>query len=228
MKKIALILVCAGIGKRFSKKIDKALLKIENKPLFYYTLKNFINIKQIKQVVLVLRKKNFNIAKRLLSKFNNNFLIKIVEGGKERQDSVINGLTVLDSEITDVLIHDGARPFVRKKLITAIIKNLQYFDAVICGVKVKDALKLEKEGFVKSTLNRDNIFYIQTPQGFKKDLIIRAYKNLGNKKVFDDAQAVELLGEKVKIIEGDPLNIKITYPQDIFLLKAIANLHKKY
>ncbi|MCM8786891.1 MAG: 2-C-methyl-D-erythritol 4-phosphate cytidylyltransferase [Candidatus Omnitrophica bacterium] len=226
MLKIAVVLVCAGRGKRFSKKIDKVLIKIENEPLFYYTLKKFLNIKYIKQIILVLRKKNFNIAKRLLSKFNKNFSIKIVEGGEERQNSVIKGLLALDDDITDVLIHDGARPFVKKKLIRSIIKNLHHFDAVVCGLNAKDTLKLNKNGFVESTLNRENIFYIQTPQGFKKDLIIRAYKNLRNKKVFDDAEAVELLGEKVKIIEGDPSNIKITYPEDIVLAKAIAKFFK--
>jgi len=217
--KIAAIIVCAGKSKRFKK--DKLLIEIKNKPLFYYTFKAFYQIKLISQIILVLNKEKINLAKKLISPFSKNRNIKIVEGGKKRKDSVYNGLISLDRNITHVLIHDGARPFVSKNLILNIIKNLKKYQAVICGIKSKDTVKIVKNGFVKKTLKRDNVYLIQTPEGFKKNLILEAYKRFKEKEVFDDAQFLEFSKKEIKVIDGDILNVKITYPVDSIFIDAI-------
>jgi len=217
--KIAAIIVCAGKSKRFKK--DKLLIEIKNKPLFYYTFKAFYQIKLISQIILVLNKEKINLAKKLTSPFSKNRNIKIVEGGKKRKDSVYNGLISLDRNITHVLIHDGARPFVSKNLILNIIKNLKKYQAVICGIKSKDTVKIVKNGFVKKTLKRDNVYLIQTPEGFKKNLILEAYKRFKEKEVFDDAQFLEFSKKEIKVIDGDILNVKITYPVDSIFIDAI-------
>ncbi|MFH1504560.1 MAG: 2-C-methyl-D-erythritol 4-phosphate cytidylyltransferase [Candidatus Omnitrophota bacterium] len=214
---VGVVIVCAGKGKRLGK-VDKAVLRIKGKPLFFHTYYAFKEISEIKQIVLVLRKKHFELAKKLIK----DKRVVLVEGGRKREDSVHNGLLSLEKKINYVLIHDGARPFVSRDIIKRVLKQLKKYPAVICALKAKDTLKkADKKKFVERTLNRDNIFLVQTPQGFKKSLILRAYKTKTKTDFFDDAQVLESIGRKVKIVEGDSSNIKITYPKDIILAKAM-------
>ncbi len=219
--RIGAIIVCAGKGRRLGR--EKASLFLDKKPLFYYSLKAFLETKEIKEIVLVLQKKHFPLAKRFISCFSRK-IIKLTEGGRERSDSVYHGLSVLDRETTHVIIHDGARPFVDKEIIKEVMKKLERFDAVICGIESPDTLKVVRKGWVLRTLDRENIFSIQTPQGFFKKTILEAYRRRGKKRVFDDAQLLERLGKKIKVVRANPLNIKITYPEDILLAKAILKI----
>jgi len=212
---VGLVIVCAGKGKRLGQ--DKATIKLKGKPLFYRTYALFKNIKQVKQIVIVLRKEHFAKAGKII----NDKRVKFCEGGRERKDSVLNGILALDKSINYVLIHDGARPFTPRNVILNIIKELKKHPAVICGVRSKDTLKSISNGAVVKTLNRNNIFLVQTPQGFKKDTIVKAYTNLKRAKIFDDAGALELMGAKVKIVEGSYSNIKITYSEDVLMAKAM-------
>ena len=214
--RIGVVIVCAGQGLRLGKG-DKATLNLADKPLFYHTFCAFKGLKEISQIVLVLRKKNFSLAKQLIC----DRRLTLVEGGVRRRDSVGNGLGALGKNITHVLIHDGARPFASQKLIKRTIQTLGKSDAVICGVSCQDAIKSIGKDKVKATLSRSELVRIQTPQGFKKSLILKAYKALGKADVVDDAQAVELLGGKVKVIRGEANNIKITYPQDVKYAQTI-------
>ena len=217
-KRAAVVIVCAGAGRRLGYK-DKATLKLEDRPLFCKSIKAFEKIKQIKQIVLVLQKKNFFLAR----KYTKGKKVSLALGGKERKDSVYNGLSALDKDIEVVLIHDGARPFVSKKVVTRMLSELKSHDAVICGIRAPDTVKLLKGSFVKKTLKREDIFLAQTPQGFRKDLLLSAYRKFGRRNLTDDSQFIELAGKKVKVIEGDSSNFKITYLKDLKLAKAISN-----
>ena len=208
--KIGVVLVCAGVGKRFGK-ADKAVAKLSAKPLFLHALKTFLCIKAVSQVALVMRKKNFAVANR----YARDKRIVLVEGGKERQDSVENGLFALDKKITHVLIHDGARPFVDKATILRVMNGLKKHQAVVCAVSARDTIKVVKNNIISSTLDRNQLVCVQTPQGFRKDLIVKGYKNLKKKKVFDDAQVIELMGKKVRVVYGSEDNIKVTYKKDL-------------
>jgi len=216
--KVGVIIVSAGRGKRLAKG-DKAIFKLDNQPLFCKALNTFSKIKQITEIVLVLRKTNFALAK----KYTKGKNVKIVEGGAKRADSVFKGLLALSEDTGYVLIHDGARPFVTKKIILNMIGELKKHSAVICGLKCPDTLKLVKNGFVKETLDRVDKYLIQTPQGFKKEKIVSAYKKLKTKNLTDDSQLLEIMDEKVKVILGDLLNFKITYSQDLKLAKIICD-----
>lgn len=216
--KAAVVVVCAGKGRRLGG-LNKARIKLKGKPLFYHAANKFTKIGAIKQVVLVLQKDDFGIAKNTFK----NKKVTFVEGGRERNDSVYNGLCALSKDIDYVLIHDGARPFVTEALIKRILKELKKHPAVICGMRAKDTVKeVDDKNIIKSTLNRKNIFLIQTPQGFKKDLIVKAYRKNKKKKLFDDAQSVESIGKKVKVIDGEALNFKITYREDYILAKRLV------
>ena len=218
--KYAVILLCAGKGKRLKKKADKAFVRIGNTPLFYYSYSTFSKLKYFSQIVIVARKKYFNLIRR----YTKNNHLTLVTGGQRRQDSVYKGLTVVRDDIDYVFIHDGARPFVAGKLINTVKNNVIKFNAVIPAIRHKDALKIVKKGFVKKSLDRDNLWYVQTPQAFRKGLLFEAYGRFRKKRVYDDADMVMFLGSKVKIVEGDYLNIKITYPEDLFLAEAILRI----
>ena len=213
---VGVLIVCAGRGRRLGG-IDKAVLKLKQKPLFYHSFRVFREIKEIKQIVIVLRRNNFNLAKKII----RDKKVLFAEGGRERKDSVFNGLSLLSKEIDYVLIHDGARPFISKRMILNILRKLKKYPAVICAIRAADTLKLTEKGYIRKTLDRQNIFLAQTPQGFRRDLITKGYKKFKNKKLTDDAQFLELMGKKVKIIDGSRNNIKITYPDDILLAKAL-------
>jgi 2-C-methyl-D-erythritol 4-phosphate cytidylyltransferase len=212
---VGVVIVCAGKGKRLG--VDKAVIRLKNKPLFYHTYNLFKDIKEIGQIVVVLQKDNFRHARRLI----RDKKVILVEGGRRRQDSVFSGLLRLDKKIKYVLIHDGARPFTPKKTILEIIKNVKRYPAVICAVQSKDTLKNVCGGLANNTLDRNNVMMVQTPQAFRRDLLLKAYKKFNHKNAFDDAQLFEFMKKKVKVVEGSHLNIKITYPQDMIFAEAI-------
>jgi len=231
--RVGVVIVSAGRGTRLAKG-DKAVLKLAGKPLFYKALAVFRSIKAIREIILVLRKDNFSLAKKFISSLNKQGKrIILVEGGEKRADSVFKGLSVLSDDIDSVLIHDGARPFVNRKLILGILRELKKYPAVTCGLRCPDTLKLVKQGFIKKTLDRDGVYLVQTPQGFKKKVILMAYKRLKSGEFVlkgaeftDDAQILEAMGKPVRMVAGDILNFKITYPEDLRLAGKLSKIRK--
>lgn len=211
--KNAVIIVAAGSGKRMG--ADKAVMSINGKPLFYYSCLSVLKLKEVSQVVLVIKPKHFNLVKTLFGS-----RIGFISGGKERNDSVANGLSLLRPEITHVLVHDAARPFTSQAVFKNVLKGLRSDSAVICGIFAQDTVKLVRRGVIIQTLPRNEIFLAQTPQGFEKCLLLKAYKNLKNPKATDDAQVVQLFGKKIKVVEGSRNNIKITFKEDVKSITA--------
>jgi len=214
--RIGLILACAGEGKRIGLKKNKVFLLLNKKPIFYYSYLAFSHFSEIKRICIATQKENFSLVKKLLKKEKRLIL---VEGGKRRQDSVYFSLKRLESEDVDyIIIHDGARPLIRRDKIKELILALKGNPAVILALPFKEAVKLVRKNYILKSLERGNLYLAQTPQGFRKGLILKAYKKFNDKGMFwDDSQLVERLGKKVKIIAGDPFNIKVTYPEDLKL-----------
>jgi 2-C-methyl-D-erythritol 4-phosphate cytidylyltransferase len=154
----------------------------------------------------------------------------VVLGGKERKDSVAQGLRAIDPKANFVLIHDAARPFITSGLVTLVIKEAQKSKAAILGVPVRATIKRckvrGKRCVVKETIDRKNIWEVQTPQVFAKSLILKAYKDFGGLSATDDAGLVEKSGKKVKMVLGAYHNIKITSPEDLIIATGIARLWK--
>ncbi|MBU2044286.1 MAG: 2-C-methyl-D-erythritol 4-phosphate cytidylyltransferase [Candidatus Omnitrophica bacterium] len=217
ISKVGLIMVCAGSGKRLGY-LDKAFVKLDRKPLFLHAFAAFKKFKQIKQVIFVFRENSLKKARTLVKDQRAVF----VKGGKHRKDSVFCGLKALDKSIEHVLIHDGARPLVSEKIIRGVLVGLEKYPAVISAIPAQDTVKSIRRGFVSKTLNREEIFLVQTPQGFKKDALLKAYDKYRDKKFTDDSQFIELLGLKVKVSVGSRFNLKITYPEDVILAEAIT------
>lgn len=218
-------MLAAGTGARLKSKIPKPLARIIRKPLIIYSLVTLSKHPLIKGIILVVNAKNTQSIIKEIRKYRIRKIEKIVQGGRRRQDSVFNGIKALDKSTDLVLIHDAARPFIDKDTVTAVIKMAQNTGAAIVGVPVKATIKrLVVSGerlAVKETIDRKNLWEIQTPQVFKKRLILNAYKKFGNADVTDDAMLLEKLGQRVSVVLGSYNNIKVTTPEDLELAKAI-------
>ena len=226
MRTLAIILA-GGAGKRMGAATNKQFLLIDNKPIIVHTLQIFEDCRSVDGVYLVVNQKDLPlIQEEILEQYRFNKVLKLVIGGRLRQDSVRNGIEAIEKPCDIVLIHDGARPFISPAFVEKGIFLMEMFDAVIPALPVKDTVKVvSKEGFVSKTLDRDSLWHVQTPQTFKYELIARAYRDGMAKKLYgyDDATFIEHMGKKVKIIEGSPYNIKITTPEDLIIARGILS-----
>lgn len=224
MRTLAIILA-GGTGKRMGAATNKQFLLMENKPIIVHTLQVFEECRAIDGIYLVVNQRDLPvIQEEILENYRFNKILKLVIGGKLRQDSVRNGLEAIESPCDIVVIHDGARPFISPSFIEKGIFLMEMYDAVIPALPVHDTIKvISKEGFVVKTLERDSLWHVQTPQTFKYELIVKAYREGTIKKHYgyDDAAFIEHMGKKVKVIEGSPYNMKITTPEDLTIAKGL-------
>ena len=218
MSNLGVLIAAAGRGSRMGKKTNKQFLKLLGKPIIYHTIKSFLDWGRDFELNVVLHPAEIKFfEKNIIPLFSSYQKIEfnLIAGGKSRRESVNNGLKNFSEEVNYVIIHDGARPLVRKELIEKCYQAVMKYNAVSCGVRVKDTIKIVEDSFSKETLDRNSLRAIQTPQAFKLDLIIKAHKKIGKDKAVDDASLVEELGEKVYIVNGDYNNFKITTPEDL-------------
>lgn len=215
------IITSAGKGRRMGD-VEKQFLPLNGIPLFIYSLRTFASIDEIEKIILVLPERKQVYGEHLIAEFDINREITIVPGGNERQDSVYSGLKEVESDI--VLVHDGVRPFVSSNLIRRIIEEVERYGAVIPGTPISDTIKRVEKNQIIATLNRDEIFAVQTPQGFEREIIQEAYEVAYQDGFYatDDSMLVERLGIGVRMIQGDPLNIKITRKEDFYLAEGIV------
>ncbi|MGE5197310.1 MAG: 2-C-methyl-D-erythritol 4-phosphate cytidylyltransferase [Deltaproteobacteria bacterium] len=229
MSRITAIVLAAGKGRRFKTKVSKPLAKINAKPILIYSLQVFDKHPCVSDVIVVANAGN---RKKILAAIKGYRIKKagvVVLGGRRRQDSVINGLKMLGPRADFVLIHDSARPFIKKGAVSLVMKAAESCGAAVLGVPVKytikeaqsSKLKAQNKNFVKKTLDRSRLWEIQTPQIFKKEIILRAYRRFGHSEVTDDASLVEKLGNAVSVVMGSYSNIKITTPEDLAIAEAI-------
>lgn len=212
------VIVAAGTGSRMNMGINKQFIKLEGKEIIAYTIEKFYNNSNIEDIVVVVKEDESEFLKKeILDKYNFKN-VKIAYGGKERQDSVYNGLKLLDEKCDVVLIHDGARPFVSDKIIDKSIEEAKEHKAIVVGVPVKDTIKvIDNDKNIVDTPNRSVLWAVQTPQTFDYNILIDAYKDAFKNKFYgtDDAMLVERIGYKVKMLEGSYNNIKITTQEDL-------------
>lgn len=220
------VIVAAGKGSRMKMDINKQFIKLNEKEIVAYTIEKFYNHSNIQDIVVVVREEEAKfLEKEILEKYNFKN-IKIAFGGKERQNSVYNGLKMLDKDCKNVLVHDGARPFVSKEIIDNSINAVKNYNAVVVGVPVKDTIKIvNKDNDIVDTPDRSMLWAVQTPQTFNYEILMKAYENAFKNEFYgtDDAMLVEHVGYKVKMIEGSYNNIKVTTPEDINIGIQILN-----
>lgn len=211
----SVIIVAGGSGSRMNMNINKQFIKINEKEVIAHTIDKFYKNEYIDEIILVVKEDEIDyFNKNIINKYGYKN-IKVALGGKERQDSVYNGLKIVDKNCDMVLVHDGARPFVSKEIIKKAVTETK--KASVIGVRVKDTIKVVNNNEIISTPNRNTLWAIQTPQTFKYDLLKIAYEKAYEENFYgtDDSSLVENLGEKVNIIEGSYENIKITTKEDL-------------
>ncbi len=212
--KFGAIITAGGTSSRFGN-TNKLLEKINNKEIIKYTVEAFIQA-DIEDIVICSNSSIIEILSKMFNQYKN---IKIIEGGKTRQESVFNGLKVLDSDY--VLIHDGARPMITTQIIKNTITSVVEKKAVSVMTKTIDTIKeVDEQGRIIKTIDRSKLYNTQTPQAFEYKLIRQAHETLIDKSFTDDAGMVEFLGKDVYIVEGDYRNIKVTTKSDLTLAKT--------
>lgn len=217
--KYCAIITAGGTSSRYGK-TNKLLEKIGDKEVIKYSCDIFLNHEKIERVVICA---NPSIIDTLKNIFGDNEKLSIIEGGKTRQESVYNGLKVLEN-CEYVLIHDGARPVIDKNLIDKIFINVETQKALTVATKTTDTIKIVEEGKVVKTLNRDLLYNIQTPQAFEYNLIKSAHEKLKGQSFSDDAGMIENIGKSVYILDNDYKNIKITTKNDLDIAKIYLNI----
>ena len=223
--KISAIITAAGSGNRMESKIPKQFLEINGISIIERTLNKFEDINIIDEIIIIVKEEDLEFYKNLKDKYSK--VIKIVVGGATREKSTYNGLLAIDNETDVVICHDGVRPFITREIIIKALNFIGAYNAVIVGVPVKDTIKnIDKDGNVAYTPIRKDLYHAQTPQIFKKDILLKAYKKSFDEKiqVTDDSSLMEIIGEKVKIIEGSYKNIKITTKEDLILGEIYAKM----
>ncbi len=219
--KISVILLAGGKGKRFGQK--KQFLELNGKPLYQYSVDTVDKIKEIDEIIFVVPEEDREIVK---IKTDKN--LKFANSGKERQFSVYNGLQKAEGEI--VIIHDTARPFATEKMFIESIENVKKgFDGSITAFKSRDTIKKVENNKILKTLNRENLYIVQTPQTFVYSKLLKAHQNAQKNNIIgtDDSYLMEILGYNITINEGSFFNIKLTYKEDLILAKCIANILNK-
>lgn len=212
------VIVAAGSGSRMNMGINKQFIKLNNKEIIAYTIEKFYKHNRIQDIVVVIKEEEFEFFNDEILKKYEYENIKIAFGGKERQDSVYNGLKMLGNECNIVLIHDGARPFVSEETISKSIAEAKNHKAIVIGVPVKDTIKVVNDEYdIVDTPERSKLWAVQTPQTFDYDILVKSYEDAFKYDFYgtDDAMLVERIGYKVKMIEGSYNNIKITTQEDI-------------
>ncbi|GGG06857.1 2-C-methyl-D-erythritol 4-phosphate cytidylyltransferase [Paenibacillus abyssi] len=210
------VVVAAGRGTRMGSAQSKQYLLLRDKPILVHTLERFEQMEEVAEVALVVGEKDVSRCQSWVSDYGLSKVKAVVAGGKERQDSVYRGLQALDSEW--VMVHDGVRPLVTAEAVRRCCKVAREAGAAVLAVPVKDTIKqVNEEGVIIATPDRRSLWAIQTPQAFRRALLMEAHERaladgfLGT----DDAMAVERIGVKVAVAEGDYTNIKITTPEDL-------------
>lgn len=222
--KNAVIIPAAGLGKRMKSNTNKLLLNLGTSTVLDLTIKKFQDCSSIHFIILVVSKESLPDFKNYSTKFSK--ILAIIEGGKERTNSVINGFNALPNNIDNILIHDAARPFVSTDIINRVLSKLNSVEVVTAAMPVKDTIKIVDDNLnVLNTPERSKLWLTQTPQGFKKNILNKLIKDANkNSIVFtDECQLAEKVGIPVSIIEGDYTNFKITTAEDILFARALVN-----
>ena len=220
---IKVIVLSAGKGTRMNMNISKQYIEVLGFPVLYYTLKAFEDA-DVDEIIITTGKDDVDFVKNdIVNKYNISKITHVVPGGKERYDSVMEGLNYVEDD-DYVLIHDGARPLIKKDTINNIIREVKEKSAVIAAVPVKDTIKIVENGVAISTPDRRKLYQIQTPQAFRGEIIKNAYKEMVKIKdttITDDSMVVEKYSEyRVSVVESDYTNIKITTKEDIDIMKT--------
>ncbi|HEX5085645.1 MAG TPA: 2-C-methyl-D-erythritol 4-phosphate cytidylyltransferase [Blastocatellia bacterium] len=225
------IIPAAGSGSRFGGQIPKQFIEIAGAPIIVHTLRRFDECEEIGAIVVALRREEIEGFERALGSHKIRKTVRLVAGGAERSDSILNALTAAKEFQPEIVaVHDAVRPFVTPERISAVIVKAREIGAAILAQPATDTIKEVEDGLIRRTLDRRRIWRAQTPQAFRYDLLMQANQVFGEDArasdlpaamATDDSFLVERLGAPVAIVEGLANNIKITTPEDLILAEKL-------
>ena len=220
LKNCGAVIVAAGSASRMGG-IDKVMAELKGEPMIARTVRTFQECDAVTEIVIVTREDLIVPISNLCKDMPK--VKAVVVGGKSRQESVHLGLNALSKKVKLAAVHDGARPLITWQVIDRTVRAANTYGAAAPAVPVKDTIKVVEGRVVKNTPDRATLFAVQTPQVFDFDLLRGALKKAeqDGSQVTDDCSAVELMGFKVKIVEGDERNIKVTTPMDLKIAEML-------
>lgn len=214
---VSAVIVAAGAGKRMGAGYNKVFMPLFGKTVLEQTAEVFLNCPEVDEVLIVMSKSEIESGKKL---FENWHGIRFVCGGEMRADSVKNGVLAALGDY--VLVHDGARPLIELPVIQRAIKEAKRHRAAAVGVICKDTIKrLDPDGMIRTTINREEVIQIQTPQVFLKTLLLDAYQKFPKERPTDECGYLERMGIPVKLVLGSYENLKLTTPEDLVIAEKI-------
>ena len=220
MKKYA-VLVAGGTGTRMKSSTPKQFLKINGNPLLYYTIDTFLKAFSDINIIIVLPNEHIQNWRTTINNYFPKTDIQLIQGGDTRFQSVKNGLSLIKEE-SIIFVHDAVRCLLSKALIIRCYESAVAFGSAIPAINSKDSVRVVENGISKA-VNRDTVKLIQTPQTFRSDILLNAFKNEYNTAFTDEASVVEFAGLQVNVMEGEESNIKITHPIDLFIAEKIMS-----
>ena len=223
--KITAIVPSAGISRRMKSSLEKPYMLLGDKPILAHTLLCLDRSSSVHEVILLVRRPRLALARKLVRAFRLKKVSGIYAGGKNRFESVWQGLKRVAPESDFVLVHDGARPLLSVALIHRVVGAAGLHGAAIPVLPITSTIKQSKGRFVDKTLVRKDLWEVQTPQVFRKSLLLAGYEKARKEKMAptDCAALVEQLGKKVSLVTGDPKNLKITTREELALASVWLN-----
>ncbi len=225
--KISVLIPAAGQGKRMESSVKKPYLMLAEKPILSHTIDRFEQNTVIDEIYVIVDEADFiTCHKNILKPFGYRKVQELVPGGETRQVSVFNGLGKLSDDVDFVIIHDGVRPFINDKIIFECLEATAEWGAAVSAVPVKETIKIaNEECFIVDTPKRDRLWRVQTPQVFRRSLLVEAHKKAVQDGIDapDDAVLVEKLGFPVKLVMGSYKNVKLTTPEDLRIAETLLN-----
>lgn len=208
-------------------RVAKPFLKLNGVSILEHTIRSFAILAFVEQIIVATSAEAMDEVETTLDKFRQQVSsVHAVEGGEERQYSIYNALQIVSSETNLVAVHDAVRPFVSGAIISNCMERASVIGGAIVAVPAKDTIKKVDDDFkITDTPDRSNLWQAQTPQIFRKQLLMKAYESAGRENFIgtDDASLVERIGGIVEVVEGDRRNLKITYPIDLKVAELILN-----
>jgi 2-C-methyl-D-erythritol 4-phosphate cytidylyltransferase len=231
--KVAAIIAAAGLGRRMQQDTPKTYLQLAGKPILIHTLEIFEKVPEVQEVLVVVHPEDLEFCQEeIIDPYPLKKVLRLVPGGKERQDSVYHALKVLKKEAADldvILVHDGVRPLVDPDQVRKVVAAARRHGGAILGIPCQDTLKrVNSKGVVVDTVDRQELWQVQTPQAFQAALLWRAYQEAMERGFYatDEAALVEALGETVVVVPSTCLNLKITTPDDLKIAEAILSFRE--
>lgn len=226
---VAVIIAAAGSSIRMGTGIDKQFVSVGGRPLLWHSLQLFNSVPGVNQLIVTVSMFNEERVAELLRETILDIPWQVVRGGTERQYSVRNAIRLTDESSDLILVHDGARPFVEPSAVRESILVAAEFGAAVVAVPVKDTIKMANvDSVVLKTLDRSTLWQIQTPQTFRREVLLNAHEKAAAAGILatDDAALVEWDGGSVKLVRGSYLNFKVTTPEDVLLAEAVTARRK--